>query len=124
MKKIILFFSLTFATVVTGYSQTTDNRLLSVYSESEINQIKQTDITLYNALIYGLDNATYITAIPKEKKMENLKSITLPKGDYTFASLGIKIEELSQFFQINGTDKMLVVKSIHVLKNELENKKQ
>lgn len=123
MKKIILTFTLVLGTAI-GYSQRTDSRLLSVYSESEINQIKETDALQYKALVYGLENATYITSIPKEKKINNLKTIKLPEGQYTYASLGLKIEELSQFFQIVGTDKMLIVKSIHVLKNELENKKQ
>jgi len=35
----------------------------------------------------------------------------------------LKIENQNQYFRIEGTDKMMVVKSNYVLKNEIENKK-
>lgn len=123
MKKLALTFSLLVFSVA-GYSQQMDQRLLEVYSEQELTEIKTKDIGFFNALVYGLENGTYITDMPQGKELENIKSIKLPKGNYTYASLGLRIsEESNQYIKIEGTNKLLVVKSAIVLKNELKYKK-
>jgi len=122
MKKIILTLAIAIASAY-GYSQQTDSRLLSVYSETELNQIKQKDLANYNALIHGIENATYVVDLPKGKELPDMGSINLPSQGYSYASLGIKIlEDQNQYFRINNSNKMLVVKSLLVLKNELLNK--
>lgn len=123
MKKVIFGFCVSLITFF-GYAQQTDNRLLSVYSEQELSDIKKNDIELFNALVYGLDHALYVTDLPKEKDITDVQSITLPKENYTYASLGLRIlEDKNQYLKINGTNKLLVVKSAIVLKNELKYKK-
>ena len=42
-----------------------------------------------------------------------------PENNPTFDDLGLDIINSNQYFKIEGTDKMLVVKSIWVLDNEL-----
>lgn len=121
-KLLYVIFSL-FVTI--GYSQQADYKLLKVYSQQEIAEIKQKDISLYNALIYGVDNATYISDWPTGKDISDWPSISLKNNDYSFATVGVKIiEDKNQYFKIDGTKKILVVKSALVLKNELNNKQQ
>lgn len=123
MKKVILICSMTLLSVVV-FSQQMDERLLKVYSEQELTEIKKTNIGFFNALVYGLDNATYVSDLPSGKELGDLKTISLPSGHYSFASLGLKIvEDANQYYKIDGTNKMLVVKSGIVLMNELKYKK-
>jgi|SRR5690606_12578534 len=124
MKRGLLY--ITFSLLVTiGYSQEVEQKLLKVYSSEEIAEMKKKDAQLYKALINGFDNIYYIAELPSGKETENLPSITIPKDNFSFESLGIKIiEDQNQYFKINGTNKLLVVKSGLVLKNELNNKQQ
>jgi hypothetical protein len=122
MKKKILYIALSFITTI-GYAQQADKQLSAVYSENEIQHFKNNDILYYNALIYGLENATYTVDAPNGKDIAELPSISIPKEKYNFTTLGIKIiEDKNQYFKINGSNKLLVVKSGLVLKNELNNK--
>lgn len=119
MKKIILTLTIALASAY-GYSQQTDSRLLAVYSESELKQIKETDQEHYKVLVYGLENAVYTSPFPKDKGMDNIPTIKLPKGDYTFASLGLRLEDETQYFKIEGSNLMLIVKAKQILKYELQ----
>ncbi len=73
-------------------------------------------------LNYALENAVYITGIPSKNAME-LKTISVPLTIVKFTDAGLKIENQNQYFKIEGTDKMMVVKSNYVLHNELKTKK-
>jgi len=73
-------------------------------------------------LNYALENAVYITEIPSKNAIE-LKTISVPLTMVKFTDAGLKIENQNQYFKIEGKDKMLVVKSIYVLQNELKTKK-
>lgn len=75
-----------------------------------------------NLLNYALENAVYITEIPSKNAIE-LKTISVPLTILKFTDTGLKIENQNQYFRIEGTDKMMVVKSNYVLQNELKTKK-
>ena len=119
-KKIILLFSLFLVSQI-GFSQEKEinPQLLKVYSENELNQIVQESPEKYDLLVYAIDHAIYTADFPTEKKDNISKEIEVPLGDYTYLDLGIKIENLNQFYRIKGTNKILVVKSFYVLNNEI-----
>jgi hypothetical protein len=107
-------------------AQQYDQRLLNAYSTEELASISQEKPELLNILNYALDNACYFTeAIGKDFSVFPAIDLTDSKKVPCFAELGIKIiEDKSQFFRINGTNKVLVVKSGIVLKYELINSKK
>ena len=75
-------------------------------------------------LNYALDNAFYVIDFPKEKKNELQKTITYDlKKKASFIELGLTIQKENQYFKINGSDKVLVLKSEWLLLNELNTKK-
>jgi hypothetical protein len=122
MKKLIL---LILPLLLSGslYSQKYDQRLLKSYTVEELSVINSEDPSKINMLNYALDNACYITQAPSGKTIDDLQSIQLKNSgkNICFAELGLKILNQNQYLLIQGTDKMLVVKSEFVLKNELQN---
>ena len=105
----------------TAFSQSTDDRLTRVYSTSELTQIQQESPDKLKMLHYALDNACYVSDIPTGKEIE-LPTIQLEDSKQVpcFAELGLRIEEHNQYFRIQGSNKMLVVKSEWVLNYEME----
>ncbi len=123
MKKYLFLFSLFLFSSIFSFSQEKESnlQLLKLYSESELNEMIQKSPEKYKALVYGLENATYITDFPKGKEVE--KSISLPSGEFNYIDLGLKIKNTNQYFKVTGTNKILVVKSFYVLENEIKTKK-
>ena len=123
-KNLILLFSLFLVSQI-GFSQEKEinPQLLSVYTETELNQMIQNNPEKYDLLIYAIDNAIYTADYPTEKKVDISKEISIPQDEYTYLDLGIKIEDLNQFYKIKGTNKILVVKSFYVLNNEIKMKR-
>jgi hypothetical protein len=120
---IILFFSL----LVTGAvsAQKYNPRLLKSYSNEELSTINHDKPELFQILNYALDNACYITNATG-KDYSSLTSIDLANTETApcFAELGLKIIDQNQYFRINGTEKLLVVKSQIVLSYEMKNAKK
>jgi hypothetical protein len=104
-----------------AFSQSTEERLSKVYSASELTQIQQESPEKLKMLNYALDNACYIADIPTGKEVD-LPNISLKDTKTTpcFADLGLRIEQQNQYFRIQGSNKMLVVKSEWVLNYEME----
>ena len=100
--------------------QDLEQELLKSYTKSELNSITKDQPERYRALVYGLKNALEIVDFPKGKESKTDGNIDLPSGDYSFCDLGLKIKESNQYFKINGTNKLLVVKSFYLLENELK----
>lgn len=119
--KTVLILSLTFLFVGSSFSQKMDDRFLTKYSLEEIKSIKEKTPEVFNLLTYALDNAMYITGFPSEKNLE-LASIEMPVKGATFLDLGLEILQENQYFKIQGTEKMLVMKSEWVLNHELKTK--
>ncbi len=118
MKKA--FFFVAFLTVFSSisFSQKYNSELLKSYSKSEIQSF---DAQTLNALEYGIENAIYFIAKPKEKQVD-FPTINNPKSLTKFTELGLKITNENQYFEMKESNQLMVVKSLFVLKNELLNK--
>ncbi len=95
-----------------------DQRLLKVYSVTELNEMIQSSPDDYQLLVYALDNAIYYTNYSTEKSLE-FTAIDRPKDGVTFLDLGLELKEVNQYFKVNGENQLLVVKSKWVLNHEL-----
>lgn len=107
-----------------GFSQKAEKALSGSYSSEEIASIKKQDPSKIDVLMYGLKHATYLIDFPKGKEVQIDQEFTLPDGKYTYVDLGLKILDVNQYFKISGTDKVLVVKSMWVLNNEIKTAKK
>ncbi len=117
MLKIIALFtfiSLCFFSI----AQKQNGEFLKSYSKKELSKFDKETIEI---LEYGITNAVYITTIPSGKEL-NLPEINLTSNSLKFTDLGLKILNQNQYFKVQGAENMLVIKSLYVLKNELENK--
>jgi hypothetical protein len=127
MKNLFIsFLLLSFFQV--SYSQKIDSRLLKNYSEAYLSELIASDTHEYNLLVYAIDNACYLTQVPASKSSEFTKTIawtldSIPAFLDLNLQYGIVLENFNQYIQLDGTDKMLVVKSRIVLENELNTNK-
>jgi 5,10-methylene-tetrahydrofolate dehydrogenase/methenyl tetrahydrofolate cyclohydrolase len=107
-----------------SFSQDFDKRLEKTYTKSQLKTIQKENLAQFNMLNYALDNALYVIDMPKEKMSEIQKSITYDlKKKATFLELGLTIQKENQYLKINGTEKVLVVKSEWMLLNELNSRR-
>lgn len=115
-----LLISTAFLTLSIGFvsAQNYDSRLLKKFNHEELSSMEQNDPQSLDRYEYALDHAMYITDLPSGKSID-LPTITLNEEGQNFADLGLDIINTNQYFKIEGTDKMLVVKSVWVLDNEL-----
>lgn len=106
------------------FSQDFDKRLEKIYSTTQLKTMQKENPEQLRMLNYALDNAFYVIDFPKEKKNELQKTITYDlKKKASFIELGLTIQKENQYFKINGSDKVLVLKSEWLLLNELNTKK-
>lgn len=120
--KIASFLSFIFISMGSVFAQEIDDRLLSKYSQEELQLMIETDVQHYQLLDYALDNALYVANYDSAKggKFETIavNSKALP----TFIELNLSITDRNQYFKIEGEDKLLVVKSTWVLNHEMQKK--
>jgi hypothetical protein len=115
----LLFLALSFTT----FSQEISPRLTQRFSKEALVDMQKNQPENYAMLVYALDNAMYIAENPTEKNAQ-FPSITVDtSAPYDFITLGLEIKKENQYFLIQGTSKVLVVKSEWVLKNEMHTKK-
>ncbi len=125
----ILFVTLIFVSFGHfAFSQKIDTRLLGNYSEAYLIDLQNENLKEYNLLVYAIDNACYTTNAPTGKSADISKTILWTESKSpNFLDLnkgfGIELENFNQYILLEGTGKMLVVKSKIVLENELTNKK-
>lgn len=106
------------------FSQDFDKRLEKIYTTTQLKMMQKENPEQLRMLNYALDNALYVIDFPKEKKNELQKTITYDlKKKASFIELGLTIQKENQYFKINGSDKVLVLKSEWLLLNELNTKK-
>ncbi|MBM3160100.1 MAG: hypothetical protein FJZ66_02100 [Bacteroidetes bacterium] len=117
--KFFLIFALFLFYTVSVSAQSDASELEKSYTTKELKTMSPDDL---NLLVYALENAIYITEIPQGKNL-NLESISVPLTISKFTDAALKIENQNQYYQINGTSKMLVVKSKYVLQNEIKTNK-
>jgi hypothetical protein len=119
----ILLFSVLISSF--SYSQDYDKRLEKLYSVEELTAMQKENPAKIVVLNYALDNAVYTLDLPLEKKSDFTESINYDfKKKPNFIELGLKIENQNQYFKINGSEKILVIKSEYLLNYELKNMKK
>lgn len=126
MKRVFFVFILMiFSISIFAQTSDFDKRLLAKYSEKELMEIKNTNSEEFKYLNYCLDKAWYLAPLPKEKTKKNdgrVGQITIKDiNNINFYELNIEIiKDDYQFFAIQGSDQMLVVKSEDHIKKELK----
>lgn len=126
MKKLLILFLFLYASsVVVAQSDAIDDRLLVKYTKQELVEMKNTQPEAYTFLTHCLNKAWYISPLPKEKMKDNNgrigKIVIKDIDNINFFALNIKIiKDDYQFFAIEGTEKMLVVKSEDHIRKELK----
>jgi hypothetical protein len=108
---IFTFLSLYFV----SYSQKYNAELLKSYTENELDGFDNQTIEV---LEFAINNAAYFTPLPQGKEVD-LKEIEVNSETVKFTDLGLKIEDKTQYYRIKGTSKMLVIKSLTILKLQL-----
>jgi len=111
---IILLFLLT---VQHAQAQNFNSTLLKSYSKQEL---KSYSIDELKVLEYGISNAIYFADIPEGKETDFKEVIDL-NGSLNFTDYQFKISSENQYYKVKNSNKILVVKSMYVLKNELLN---
>ena len=120
-------FTLLFAFVsLSFWGQTIETDLQKSYSKEEIAQLSLNQtLAVYE---YALKHACYLTPIPEGKDVSSFSSINLPKQEkeapIKFTDLGLQIQDRTQYFKVANAPYLLVVKSINVLKIEMQNQKK
>lgn len=101
-------------------SQDFNNRLTTVYSVTELDEIAEYHPERVKILNYALDNAFEVLPLPKGKESKLNGELQIQDLDQlSFETLKLKIAESNQYYKISGTDKLLLVKSFFVLENEM-----
>jgi hypothetical protein len=120
-----LFYTLFFALLsLSSWSQTIDAQLSKSYSKEEIAQFKaENSLPLY---VYAIEHACYLIDKPQGKDVSGFPTLkvngeTVPL-DFTYFQ--IKLTDRTQYFQIEGSTRILVVKSKNVLSLEMQNQKK
>ena len=94
------------------------------YSKTELLAFEQDSQGTINVLNYAIDHACYSVLIPEGKDVSQFPTISLKsKKDIRFTDYQLQIKDRTQYFKIEGTNELLVVKSINVLRLEMQNKK-
>lgn len=117
MKKKLFSLLLLLLVVDFAHAQKFNTSLLKSYTQEELESISQGDL---EAIEYGISNAMYYATIP-EGKETNFPEIMNLGSSLNFTEYKLKISSENQYYRIKNTDKILVVKSMFVLKNELIN---
>lgn len=120
--KTASLFCFIFISLGSILAQEIDDRLLSKYSQEELQTMIESDSESYLFLLYAADNALYVANYDSAKGGDyptiSVDSQNLPD----FIELNLEITDRNQYFKIEGEDKLLVVKSTWVLNHEMEKK--
>jgi asparagine N-glycosylation enzyme membrane subunit Stt3 len=122
MKKGLLIILLTLTQQLVA--QKASPALSKSYSKTELQAIEQDGQGTINVLNYAVDHACYTVVVPEGKEVSKFPTISLKsKKDIRFTDYQLHIIDRTQYFKIEGSNELLVVKSINVLKLEMQNKK-
>lgn len=120
--KIASFFCFLLLSVGSVFGQEIDQRLLTKYSQQELETMIATNATQYAVLDYALDNGIYIANYDNAKGGDFPTISIDPNALPTFVELNLDILDQNQYFKIEGQEKLLVVKSASVLNYEMNKK--
>jgi hypothetical protein len=123
MKKGLLIILLVFTQQIVA--QKASSALAKSYSKTELQSIEQDGKGTINVLNYAVNQACYTILIPEGKDISQYPTINLKsKNDIRFTDYQLQIKDRTQYFKIEGSNELLVVKSMNVLQLEMQNKKQ
>ena len=122
MKKGLLVILLAFSQQFVA--QKASPALAKSYSKTELQAFEQDGQGTINVLNYAIDHACYTVVIPEGKDVSQFPSISVKsKKDLRFTDYQLQIKDRTQYFRIEGSNELLVVKSINILRLEMQNKK-
>lgn len=122
MKKLILIAAVSmFGIAAFAQSSSDKKKLLKKFSTSEINEM---DIETLRFNAYCADNAFQIVDFPAEKSGKvtlDGEKVIADINNVNFYDLNIELkEEEYQYFSIQGTTKLLMIKPIFLIKSEIK----
>lgn len=118
LMKYILTLSVLFCLQFLNAQKNPDHsELLKSYTIEELEEFKASNPENYYALIYALDNGMYL-GIFDENKHASLPILEEFDKQKNFTDYGLKIKDTNQYFYCPGINKVMVLKSFWVLKNE------
>jgi len=122
MKKVLLIILLVFTQQIVAQKAST--ALSKSYSKTELQSFEEDGQGTMNILNYAIDHACYSVAIPEGKDVSQFSTISLKsKKDIRFTDYQLRIIDRTQYFKIEGSNELLIVKSLNILKLEMQNKK-
>jgi hypothetical protein len=116
---LIIAFSI-FLSLGISAQKSYPKELLKSYKDAELTSLTQEQIEL---LDYAIDHACYLISVPQGKDISKFQEINLNSESklIRFTDLGLKIQEVTQYFKVANRPELLVVKSSHILKLEKQN---
>ncbi len=112
----LLSFILIFCSCFHAFSQ---SALLDSYTQSELNELKQVNIADYELLSYAIENALEFGEY-FESKHSNLEHVNndISPETASFTDFRFKIKNQNQYYVWENQQKIIIVKSFWVLRNE------
>jgi hypothetical protein len=121
MKKGLLIILLSIAQQMVA--QKANPALSESYTTRELQALEQKATGTIEVLNYAVDHACYTIAIPEGKDVSQFPTIIRPLKSLRFTDYELEILDHTQYFRVEGKNELLVVKSINILKLEMQNKK-
>lgn len=105
-----------------SYGQASGNE--SVSRTQTIEQLAATSPSEYQAVLeYAASNGSVIMDLPKGKESKLNGTISQEKAQMVNpVKMGLTIPSVNEYYRIEGTEKMLMVKSLYILQLEMKNK--
>ena len=121
---LLIIFLFTVSLSITAQSASIDKRLLAKYSSEELKTIQKENPDELKYLTYCITNAFYLSNVTQEKINDNptlFKEIKIDKASVSnFYELKVEImENIKQYFIIQGTKTLIIVKSKKQILTEL-----
>ncbi|MEN9698840.1 MAG: hypothetical protein RLZZ301_38 [Bacteroidota bacterium] len=122
MKHLLSFLFVCLSTSL--FAQKNEAALLKSYSKEEIAQFHQEQsMPLYD---YAVDHACYLIDAPQGKDISQFPVLQV-KGEtisLNFTDHHLKLADATQYFRIEGSNRILVLKSKNILSLEMKNSKR
>jgi len=112
----LLSVILIFCSCFHAFSQ---SALLDSYTQSELDELKQVNIADYELLSYAIENALEFGEY-FDSKHSNLEHVNndIPPETASFTDFRFKIKNQNQYYVWENQQKIIIVKSFWVLRNE------
>lgn len=120
IKRNVSLFALFLGLSTISYAQTSGEQKTT--QPQTIEQLQTTNPKEYNAVVkYAEKNGTTIMDLPKGKESRLNGEISMEKAELVDpAKMGLTIPAANVYYRITGTEKMLLVKSLYTLQQEMK----